>query len=105
MKIVVVGRGNVGGGVAEPWRKAGHDVTTLGPEGGDAAGADVVVVAVPQISPALNKVSNLAGKPAIDATNPIRRVTAISRHWFTRSSPSPAGRPRAPLISTRISLP
>jgi 8-hydroxy-5-deazaflavin:NADPH oxidoreductase len=46
-------------------------VTELGRGGGDASGADVVVVAVPgsAISAALGAVTGLAGKVAIDATN------------------------------------
>ena len=36
MKIVVIGRGNVGGGLAALWHKAGHEVTALGRDGGDA---------------------------------------------------------------------
>ena len=36
MKIAVIGRGHVGGGLAERWRRAGHDLTELGTEGGDA---------------------------------------------------------------------
>jgi predicted dinucleotide-binding enzyme len=71
VKIVVVGRGSVGGGLARLWASAGHDVTALGREGGDASGADVVLVAVPgdSISEALSKVTGLAGKTTIDATN------------------------------------
>ncbi len=46
MKITVVGRGNVGGGLALLWEQAGHEVSALGSEGGDASDADVVVVAV-----------------------------------------------------------
>lgn len=71
MKITVVGRGNVGGGLASRWEKAGHAVTTLGREGGDASEADAVLVAVPggQIAEALGKVSGLDGKITIDATN------------------------------------
>jgi len=45
MKISVIGRGNVGGGLARLWRAAGHDVTELG------------------------KVSGAEGKVTIDATN------------------------------------
>ena len=30
MKITTIGRGNIGGGLANRWRKAGHDVTELG---------------------------------------------------------------------------
>jgi 8-hydroxy-5-deazaflavin:NADPH oxidoreductase len=71
MKIVTIGRGTIGGGLARLWRKAGHDVVELGRDGGDASDADVVLVAVPgpQISPALAKVTGLHGKIAIDATN------------------------------------
>jgi predicted dinucleotide-binding enzyme len=71
MKVVTIGGGNVGGGLAALWRKAGHQVTVLGRGGGDASGADVVLVAVPgpAISAALSQVSGLAGKIAIDATN------------------------------------
>jgi predicted dinucleotide-binding enzyme len=71
VKIVVVGRGNVGGGLAGLWSSAGHDVLGLGREGGDATEADVVVVAVPgdTIAEALSKVQGLAGKIAIDTTN------------------------------------
>ena len=71
MKIVTIGRGNVGGGLAALWREAGHEVTALGRAGGDASDADVVLVAVPgpAVSAALGKVSGLAGKIAVDATN------------------------------------
>jgi predicted dinucleotide-binding enzyme len=71
MNITVIGRGNVGGGLARRWRAAGHDVTELGRDGGDASGADVVVVAVPSgsIADALGRVSGLDGKVAIDTTN------------------------------------
>jgi predicted dinucleotide-binding enzyme len=71
MKITVIGRGNVGGGLARLWEAAGHDVTALGSDGGDATDADVVVVAVPSaaISDALSKVDGVGGKTAIDATN------------------------------------
>src|SRR5947207_10947630 len=71
MNIITIGKGNIGGGLARLWERAGHSVTTLGHEGGDASGADVVLVAVPSgaLSDALGKVSGLEGKPAIDATN------------------------------------
>ena len=71
MKIVTIGRGNIGGGLGALWREAGHDVTELGSDGGDASGADVILVAVPSraISDALGKVTGIAGKIAIDATN------------------------------------
>jgi predicted dinucleotide-binding enzyme len=71
MRIVTVGRGNIGGGLAKRWQKAGHEVTTLGHDGGDASGADAILVAVPSvaITDALSKVSGVEGKLAIDATN------------------------------------
>jgi predicted dinucleotide-binding enzyme len=71
MKITVIGRGNVGGGLADRWEKAGHTVTRLGHDGGDASDADAVLVAVPSssIADALGKVSGLQGKIVIDATN------------------------------------
>jgi predicted dinucleotide-binding enzyme len=71
MKITTIGKGNIGGGLARLWEQAGHDVTTLGREGGDASAADVVLVAVPSgsISEALDTVTGLEGKVAIDATN------------------------------------
>src|SRR4051794_27924514 len=47
MRIAVIGRGNVGGGLARLWREAGHEVQELGRDGGDASAADVLLVAVP----------------------------------------------------------
>src|SRR5829696_6707143 len=71
MRITVIGRGNVGGGLARRWEAAGHDVTVLGREGGDAAGADTVLVALPSavIADGLAKISGLRGQVTIDATN------------------------------------
>lgn len=73
MKIAVIGRGNVGGGLAERWRAAGHDVQELGKEGGDVSGADVLVVAVPAgaIADAFAKLTGVEGKVTIDTTNAI----------------------------------
>jgi predicted dinucleotide-binding enzyme len=71
VKIVVIGRGHVGGGLARLWSHRGHQVTAFGRGGGDARGADVVVVAVAaaQIPDALGAVAGLAGQPTIDACN------------------------------------
>jgi hypothetical protein len=71
MKITVIGRGNVGGGLARKWRDAGHEVQELGRDGGDASDADVLLVAVPsaEIANALGKVTGIEGKLTIDATN------------------------------------
>jgi 8-hydroxy-5-deazaflavin:NADPH oxidoreductase len=71
MKIAVVGRGNVGGGLADLWEKAGHDVTRIGRDGGDVSEAEAVLVAVPggTIVQALDNVQGIEGKTVIDATN------------------------------------
>jgi 8-hydroxy-5-deazaflavin:NADPH oxidoreductase len=71
MNITVIGRGNVGGGLAGRWRNAGHEVQELGRDGGDASSADAVLLAVPSgaIADALGGVSGLDGKVVIDATN------------------------------------
>ncbi|HEY3550953.1 MAG TPA: hypothetical protein VGK69_07870 [Gaiellaceae bacterium] len=74
MKITVIGRGNVGGGLAQKWRDAGHEVQELGRDGGDASDSDVLLVAVPagEIANALGTVTGIEGKLTIDATNALR---------------------------------
>jgi predicted dinucleotide-binding enzyme len=71
MNIAVVGRGNVGGGLADRWEKAGHDVTRIGKDGGDVSAAEAVLVAVPggAVADAVESVSGWEGKTVIDATN------------------------------------
>jgi len=71
MKIAVIGRGNVGGGLADLWERAGHEVRRIGREGGDVSDAEVVLVAVPggTIAEALDNVGGIEGKTVIDATN------------------------------------
>lgn len=71
MNITVIGKGNVGSGLAGLWRRAGHHVTEIGREGGDATESDVILVAVPSgaIGDALANVRGLEGKISIDATN------------------------------------
>jgi 8-hydroxy-5-deazaflavin:NADPH oxidoreductase len=71
VRIATIGRGNVGGGLARLWRGAGHDVTEFGRDGGDASGAEVILVAVPSnsIVEAVGKITGIEGKPTIDATN------------------------------------
>ena len=71
MKIAVIGRGNVGGGLAGRWERAGHEVIRIGKDGGDVSDADVVLVAIPgtAIADALESVSGLDGKTVVDATN------------------------------------
>src|SRR5690242_13746471 len=71
MKITTYGRGNIGGTLARLWTRAGHDVTTLGRDGGDVSDADVVLVAVPSgaVPDALTRLTGLDGKVVLDATN------------------------------------
>jgi len=71
MKITTIGRGTIGGTLARLWTSAGHEVTELGRAGGDAAGADVVLLAVPSsvVADALAGVTGLGDQVIIDATN------------------------------------
>jgi 8-hydroxy-5-deazaflavin:NADPH oxidoreductase len=49
MRIAVVGRGNVGGGLADLWERAGHHVTRIGRDGGDVSDAEVVLEVVAKV--------------------------------------------------------
>jgi predicted dinucleotide-binding enzyme len=71
MKLAVVGRGRIGGGLADLWENAGHEVTRIGRDGGDVSEAEAVLVAVPggAIAEALDNVQGIEGKTVIDATN------------------------------------
>jgi predicted dinucleotide-binding enzyme len=71
MRVAVVGKGNVGGGLADLWEQAGHEVTRIGRDGGDVSDAEVVLFAVPgrALAEALGGVSGIEGKTTIDATN------------------------------------
>jgi 8-hydroxy-5-deazaflavin:NADPH oxidoreductase len=68
MKIAVVGRGNVGGGLADLWERAGHEDRARGRR---RLGGEAVLVAVPggTIAEALDRVQGIEGKTVIDATN------------------------------------
>lgn len=71
MKVSVAGKGNVGGGLASLWERAGHEVQRLGREGGDVSEAEVVVLAVPggAVAEALDRLAGIEGKTVIDTTN------------------------------------
>ena len=71
MRIAVIGRGNVGGGLADRWERAGHEVTRIGKDGGDVSDAEAVLIAVPggAIEDAVASVHGIEGKTVIDATN------------------------------------
>lgn len=72
MRVTAIGRGNVGGGLARLWKEAGHEVTVVGRDGGDASNSDAVLLAVPSdaIDKALASVPGVEGKVVLDATNP-----------------------------------
>jgi predicted dinucleotide-binding enzyme len=71
MKIAVIGRGNVGGGLAELWGQKGHEVVEIGRDGGDTQGAEAVLLACPAgtIADAFGRVTGIGHAPVIDATN------------------------------------
>jgi 8-hydroxy-5-deazaflavin:NADPH oxidoreductase len=71
MRIAVVGKGNVGGGLADRWERAGHEVTRLGKEGGDVSDAEAVLLAIPggAVADAFDVVKGYEGKTFIDTTN------------------------------------
>jgi 8-hydroxy-5-deazaflavin:NADPH oxidoreductase len=71
VRVAVIGRGEVGGGLGDLWERAGHEVTRIGRDGGDVSAAEVALIAVPggAIAEALERVEGLEGKTAIDATN------------------------------------
>jgi predicted dinucleotide-binding enzyme len=74
-RIVVVGGGNIGGGLAQAWKRAGHTVTVTTREttAGAAANGDVIALAVPAgaAASAAKALGDLKGKVVIDATNAI----------------------------------
>jgi predicted dinucleotide-binding enzyme len=74
VKITIIGRGSVGGTLERLLSANGHDVDALGSDGGDAADADAVILAVPggAVEQALRTVSGVEGKVLIDATNPLQ---------------------------------
>lgn len=79
MKVAILGRGNMGGPIAELSRKAGYDVSVVGQDG-DAAAAitasDLIILAL-HYDPAKMLLSDnavrdaLDGKVLIDVTNPL----------------------------------
>jgi 8-hydroxy-5-deazaflavin:NADPH oxidoreductase len=71
VRIAVVGRGNVGGGLGDRWENAGHEVARIGRDGGDVSAADAVLMAVPggAVREAFETVTGWEGRTVIDATN------------------------------------
>jgi predicted dinucleotide-binding enzyme len=102
----VIGRGNVGGGLAAKWREAGHEVVELGRDGGDAAGSDAALLAVPAgaIDGALGSVSGLDGVPVIDATNQVRGERPGGHASLAEYVRSLTGGPVAKAFNTNFAL-
>ena len=79
MKVAILGRGNMGGPIAELSRKAGYDVSVVGQDGDavSAIGASDLIVLALHYDPAKLLLSNnavrdaLEGKVLIDVTNPL----------------------------------
>ncbi len=79
MKVAILGRGNMGGPLAELSRNAGHDVSVVGQDGDAVAaiGAAELVVLALHYDPAKALLSDksvqeaLSGKVLIDVTNPL----------------------------------
>jgi predicted dinucleotide-binding enzyme len=73
MKIGIIGGGRVGGGLAELWRRAGHEVEVSRREtvAETAAFGETVVLAVPAatVGEVLGAAGALDGKIVVDATN------------------------------------
>jgi predicted dinucleotide-binding enzyme len=74
MKIGVIGKGNVGGGLARLWEQKGHDVVTSGSDVDEkrraAEHGDVILIATPPGTAAdVAAELELDGKTVIDATN------------------------------------
>jgi DNA-binding Xre family transcriptional regulator len=85
MNITTIGGGAIGGGLARLWEQAGHTVTTLGRDGGDASDADVVLVAVPAVTIAIRRalmisyqLSSLLGTRRLFQVQ-LARITGIHR--------------------------
>src|SRR3954466_10432523 len=74
MKVAVVGKGNVGGGLADRWESAGHDVTRIGKDGGDVSDAEAVLIAVPggSLAEVFETVSGWGWETGVGATKLIR---------------------------------
>lgn len=71
MRIAVIGKGRIGGGLADLWEARGHEVQRIGRDGGDVAAAEVALLAVPGavVAEALDGITGYEGKTIIDATN------------------------------------
>jgi len=97
--ITIVGSGNIGGALASAWLRAGHtvrlatrdanadDVRTLGalgakvlPVRGAAAGADVIVFAIPAgaVRETAQQLGDLTGKIVVDCTNAIGKAFTLT---------------------------
>lgn len=104
MKIAVIGRGRVGGGLAGRWRAAGHEVAEIGRDGGDVAVVAVVVVSVPAavITAALQGVTGLAGQVTVDTCNAFHGARDESFPSLAHQIKAIVGGPTAKAFSTNF---
>src|SRR5256885_1219410 len=105
MNITICGSGNVGRALAGGWEKAGHSVTfaardpngakaaelkkdgyAVAPQADAARSADVIVLATPWDATAatIKALGSLAGKVAVDATNPLTAKLELAPAFRTR---------------------
>ena len=89
MKVAVIGRGNVGGGLADRWERAGHEVTRIGRDGGDVSNADAV-----------SRVTSGSTKP----NRPLSQAPSHNRAAGLRRMAFPAKR-RSGVVGTPVSFP
>lgn len=74
LHIAIIGGGNVGGGLAVRWERAGHHVTIVGRDDTVPAGTDAVLLAIPAMvaaEVAAARAGQLDGVVLLDATNDV----------------------------------
>jgi 8-hydroxy-5-deazaflavin:NADPH oxidoreductase len=104
MKVAVLGRGNIGGGLGDLWEQAGHQVTRFGRGGGDVSDAEAVLIAIPggAIAQLFTTTSGLEGKTVIDATNLIGTEPPTGFASNTEFIKSRTGGPTAKAFNTNF---
>ena len=121
MNIFVVGRGNVGGGLARRWERVGHAVTAVGRDGGDATDAEVDAAAKSIAAHPIGLLRRLYFRVTVNTDNRLMSGTSMSREmallveefgygwselqWFTINAMKSAFIPfdeRLDIINTRI---
>ena len=101
MRITTFGRGNIGGTLGRLWASAGHEVTQLGRDGGDASDADVILIAVlsEAVPEALTRVTGLDGKVVLDATNRMSAAPPAGYRSIAENIKAQTGGPTAKVFN------